>query len=112
MIQSKCKHTETHKKGSNAFLSKTTCRLCNKVVKNEKLNPNAKTGATASNASETRSTRSPTTPIPSPATPMSSNGETDSENQTDYQEFQKYLRWKNLRVLPKAYPKGPTKEEQ
>ena len=33
MIQTKCQHKETHRKGSNAFLTKVTCRICNKVIK-------------------------------------------------------------------------------
>ena len=85
------------------ILSKTTCCLCNKALKNEKLNPKAKTGTATSSASENRST-----PIPSPAT-MSSNGATDVENQTEFQEF---LRWKNLRARPKSYPRAPPKEER
>ena len=36
MVQEICPHSSTHRKGSNAFLTKVTCRYCNKVIRQEK----------------------------------------------------------------------------
>ena len=99
MIQTKCQHKETHRKGSNAFLTKVTCRICNKVIKSEKIE---KMEGTKSKASTTSSSSVPHSRqgIPSPATPQTTSDGTDLEHLTDYQEFQEYLRWKNQRQPP------------
>ena len=99
MIQTKCQHKETHRKGSNAFLTKVTCRICNKVIKSEKIE---KMEGTKSKASTTSSSSVPQSRqgIPSPATPQTTSDGTDLEHLTDYQEFQEYLRWKNQRQPP------------
>ena len=101
MIQTKCQHKETHRKGSNAYLTKVTCRTCNKVIKSEKIGKTEE--GNKSKASTTSSSSAPPSRqgIPSPATPQTTSDGTDLEHLTDYQEFQEYLRWKNQRQPPR-----------
>ena len=85
MVQEICPHSATHRKGSNAFLTKVTCRYCNKVIRQEKKNA----------VTETASPSSPSEAPPHPPTPTSpQEGMTEPE---DYQDFMDFLRWRRMK---------------
>ena len=80
MIQTKCQHKETHRKGSNAYLTKVTRRTCNKVIKSEKIGKKEEGNKSTSSSSAPPSRQG----IPSPATPQTTSDGTDLEHLTDY----------------------------
>ena len=87
MVQEICPHSATHRKGSNAFLTKVTCRYCNKVIRQEK----------KAVVTETVSPSSPSETLPRPSTPTPTSPQEGVTEPEDYQDFMDFLRWRRMK---------------
>ena len=87
MVQEICPHSSTHRKGSNAFLTKVTCRYCNKVIRQEK----------KAVVTETASPSSPSETLPRPSTPTPTSPQEGMTEPEDYQDFMDFLRWRRMK---------------